>query len=58
MTARVHKGRRAGPRPSKFENGWNLPRYGRGRDWLVGVAAVIGALSVMRPVAVRNLRIG
>jgi len=73
MTARVHKGRRAGPRPPKSKNGWNLRgteeiddvrkwmvarHQGRGRDWLVGVAAAIGALSVKRPVAVRNLRIG
>jgi hypothetical protein len=30
MTARVHKGRHAGPRPSKFENGWNLRGTGVG----------------------------
>ena len=75
MTARVHKRRRAGPRPPKSKKGqqrlepprygridgvrkWMVARHqGRGRDWLVGVAG-IGALSVMRPVAVRNLRIG
>jgi hypothetical protein len=72
MTARVHKRRRAGPRPPKSKKKVEPPRYGRidgVRKWMVArhqgrweigwsASRGIGALSVMRPVTVRNLRIG